>query len=340
MRLLKTVYVTGHRTKLGIQKGALMVRDPDKGSQRVPLKAIEGIVLTGNAQISTQALAACTAKSIRVAAIGRNGRLRFSVGGPVGGNVHLRVAQVRAADDPVHCSALARAFVAGKLRNSRSVLQRWGWDARDQSRWTLQQAVEYLGTRLRGLETSTDLNRIRGIEGDAARRYFQGIRAAIWGRGQVFSIRTRRPPRDPVNALLSFAYGLLLAEVVGALDSVGLDPQIGFLHGIRPGRPSLALDLMEEFRPSLADRFVISAVRRSQFRDTDFTATPGGGVYLSDDGRAKFLKMHEERRDEEVDHKVLGRSLPIASLPVVQSTILARHLRGDIPEYLPYVMAR
>lgn len=340
MRILKTLYLNGHRSRVTLQKDALLIQDPDTGTRRVPLAALDSIVLLGNGQLTTQVMATCQQRGIRVAALSRSGRLRFTLGGPVSGNVHLRVAQLRASDDPGMAAKIARNCLAGKLQNSYRLLKRWQWDAPEQARWALQQSAELIDLRVQALGQCEDLNRLRGIEGDAARRYFQGMRAALWRTGLTFDSRSRRPPRDAVNALLSYAYGLLVGEIVGALEAVGLDPQIGYLHGVRSGRPALALDLVEELRAPVVDRFVVSAARRRQFGDDDFTFTPGGACFLSDVGRRRFLDLYEERRDRDVVHPFLARPVPLAMLPQVQATLMARHLRGDLPAYAPFLMAR
>jgi CRISP-associated protein Cas1 len=338
MRLAKTLYVNGHRTKIGLQKGALILSDPDKGKSRVPITAIDGLILLGNSQMTTQAFAECISRGVRVASLSRGGKLRFTVGGPTSGNVYLRISQMRASESTEHSLDIARACVGGKVLNARKLVQRWSWDSPREVKWTFTETVEILTDRIHEIGSASSMDRLRGLEGDAARRYFQAMRAALWQTGWVFGTRTRRPPRDPVNSLLSFTYALLISETVGALESVGLDPQIGFLHGIRPGRPSLALDLVEEFRPSVADRMVVGALRRRQFDDSDFVYTPGGACYLSDQGRSRLLRMWETRRDEDIEHPLLARSIPRANLPSIQSTILARHLRGDLPAYAPYLM--
>ena len=338
MRLSKTLYVTGHRTKIALQKDSLIISDPGKGKRRIPLEALDSVVLLGNAQVTTQTMAACTRRGVRIASLSRGGKLRFYVGGPVSGNVYLRLAQLNASQDSEQSLEIARAVVVGKLRNSRSLTQRWLWDARPESRWTLRDCIEALSDRVHAAEDASSLDRLRGIEGDAARRYFKAMRAALWSSGMRFNARTRRPPRDPVNCLLSFTYAMLVTETVGSIEAAGLDPQVGFLHGIRPGCPSLALDLVEELRSSIADRLVVAALRRRQFQEDDFESTPGGACYLSGRGRSKLLKLWEARRDEEIQHRLLARNIPRASLPSIQATILARHLRGDLPTYVPYLV--
>lgn len=248
MRLLSCLYVLEHGARISTRQGSLIVMNRDGRRSRVPMEALEAVVLLGNAQITTEAMAACVRRNIRVAALRRNGNVRFIVGGPTGGNVHLRLAQCRAADDPVRRAAISRWIVAGKLQNYRRLLQRWGWDAVGLERRHLSDLHDRIGDRIGRLAGVDDGDRIRGIEGDATRVYFKGLAHHLDACGGRFRFagRVRRPPRDPTNAILSFVYGLLLSEVTGGIETAGLDPQIGFLHGARPGRPSLGLDLLEE----------------------------------------------------------------------------------------------
>ena len=284
MRYLNTLYVRNHRARIRHRRGSLLLASPD-GNQRVPLEAIDGVVLLGNAQMTTQALEACVRRGVRVAALRQGGSVRFVVGPATGGNVHLRAAQYRAISDEVHSLELSKAIVAAKLQTSRKVVDRWARDEKDPL------AAEQLKSRARALlarvarvaEAHTP-NHVRGVEGDAARLYFGAVRRALARCDFEFSRRTRRPPRDPVNALLSFCYGLLLTEFIGASEAVGLDYQMGFFHRPRSGRPSLALDLAEELRP-VTDRFVVSLLRRNQLGPQSFVDMPGGAVYLSDEGR-------------------------------------------------------
>lgn len=340
MRLLSTLFVHDHRARVGLQKHALVVSNGEVKT-RIPLETLDGVVLLGGGQVTCEAIAACVERGVRLAALRRNGKLRFAVGGPVSGNVHLRVAQVQAATDPRHVIALARWFVAGKLQNYRRLLAIWASDATPGDRAYLRRQEAAIATRLDALANADDGDRIRGIEGDATRRYFKGLATQIasTGSGLYFAGRSRRPPRDPVNALLSFLYGLVLTELIGALDAVGLDPQVGFLHGVRSGRPSLALDLLEEFRPAVADRLAVRLIGRRQIRGEHFQITPGGGCLLTDEGRRAVLGAYEAFKDAEVPHLLLDRMVPRWSLPMLQATLLARHLRGDIQAYPPFVLA-
>ena len=337
MRHLSTAYVRNHRARVQHRRGALIVTSP-QGSQRIPLEAVDALIVLGGAQLTTQALDACVRRGVRVAALGMSGALRFAVSGPTNGNVHLRIALFRAAMDDAHALALAKATVAAKLQNSRTVVRRWSRDAKDpevgEQLATRSEAIRARIARLPVVDTS---DQVRGIEGDAARIYFRALAKAVASCELGFSARTRRPPRDPVNALLGFCYGLLVTECVGALESVGLDYQMGFFHRPRSGRPSLALDLAEELR-ALTDRFVVSFVRRRQIGTDGFVHMPGGAVYLSDEGRTTLIKAWEEHKEVEIQHQLLRRPVGRWALPSVQATLLARHLRGDLPNYAPFVL--
>lgn len=339
MQVLNTLYITSHRSRVSLERQTLMVTDPELGKQRVPLSTLEGIVLLGAAQVSTQVMAECVRRQIRLVSMQRNGRVRFVVGGPTRGNIHLRVAQYRKFDDPNAAAALARMFVMGKLQNCRRMLKRWSWDAEENIGWTIEGCRETIDRRLQSLPGVENGDRIRGIEGESSRQYFKGMRAALWRSGYEFSERNRRPPRDPVNALLSFTYGIVLGEVVGSLEAVGLDPQLGFLHGLRAGRPSLGLDLVEELRPAIADRFSIGLLRRRMISESHFEYRMGGACFLTDTGRKYVLQQYEKYRAIEVPHILLQRRVPRSNIATIQATLLARHLRGDIPEYPPYLMA-
>ncbi len=341
MRLLNTLYVTEHQTRVTCDHRSLVVSHEAIGRSRVPLEALEAVVLLGHAQVTSQALAACAKRRIRVASIQSNGKLRFVVGGAVGGNVHLRLAQYRAAENRERCVEVARWIVAGKLQNARAMLRRWAGDAHSgHLRRRLNRFESAIGERASGVADVSSGDTIRGFEGEGARIYFLGMRHHLRASecAMPFETRTRRPPRDAVNAALSFAYGLLLSEVVGAIEAVGLDPQVGFLHGVRSGRPSLALDLLEELRPSVADRFVVGLLTRQMVGEMDFVTRMGGACYLSDGARRKFLDAWEGFKAAETRHRILNRLVPRGSLPLIQAIVLARHLRGDLPAYPPYVM--
>ena len=314
-----------------------MVSSPD-GRQKIPLEAVDAVVLLGGGQITSQALALCVKRDVRVAALGRGGAVRFTVGGPTGGNVHLRMALYQAVADAETSLDLARLTVAAKLQNSAHVLARWARDAAD-GKLASELAGRSVDVRRRVLRLpdAESPDHVRGIEGDAARIYFRALSRVLEGTDLPYSSRSRRPPRDPVNAMLSFCYGLVLTECIGAAESVGLDCQMGFFHRPRSGRPSLALDLAEELRP-LTDRFVVSLIRRRQVSPSSFTRVLGNAVYLGEEGRSALLGLWEKHKETEIPHRILARRVGRWALPTIQATLLARYLRGDIPAYPPFVM--
>ena len=337
MRYLSTLYVRNHRARVQHRRGSLTVSSPD-GNQRVPLEAIDALVVLGGAQVTMQALDACVRRGVRVAALQRSGAVRFLVSGATNGNIHLRTALFEAVTDEARSLKLSRTIVAAKLQNSHRVVGRWSRDERDKvERHQLVDRSEQIRQRIARLVDAVTGDHIRGIEGDAARIYFRAVEQVVARAKLRFSSRSRRPPRDPVNAMLSFCYGLLVTEMCGALESVGLDCQMGFFHRPRAGRPSLALDLAEELR-ALTDRFVVSLVRRRQIGPSDFDCTPGGGVYLSDDARTALIEAWEDHKETEIPHRILGRPVGRWAIPSVQATLLARHLRGDLAVYPPFVL--
>ena len=338
MRYLSTLYVRSHRARIGYRRGSLIVSRPE-GKQRVPLEGIDAVVVLGGAQMTMQAIDACVGRGVRLAVLRRNGAVRFVVNGATGGNVHLRMALFRVVADDCRALAIAKAIVAAKLHNSAKVVGRWSRDDKDVAqRGALANRADQIRLRIPRLEDAPTADHVRGIEGDAARIYFGAMGRAVASTELRFSTRTRRPPRDPINAMLGFCYGMLVTECIGALESVGLDFQMGFFHRPRSGRPSLALDLAEEMR-ALTDRFVVSLVRRRQVSQDSFQTVPGGAVYLTEDGRDLLINAWEEHKETEVSHRILGQSIGRWALPSVQATLLARHLRGDLPAYPPFVLA-
>ncbi|MCY3981584.1 MAG: CRISPR-associated endonuclease Cas1 [Roseovarius sp.] len=338
MRHLSTAYIRDHAARISHRRGSLHV-NLSESMHRIPLESIDALILMGGAQITTQALDACVRRGVRVAALRSNGAVRFVVSGPTSGNVHLRLAQHRAASDCNQALEISKTIVAAKLQSSRKVLERWSRDAKDdaQAEWLAARAGR-IGQRVMQLGHASTGDKVRGIEGDAARIHFGALGKVIEPGEFAFSARSRRPPRDPVNAMLGFCYAMLVTECIGAAESVGLDYQIGFLHRPRSGRPSLALDLAEELR-AVTDRFVVSSVRRRQVSPDDFVSTPGGGVYLSDDGRKRLIARWEEHKEASLQHQLLGKRVGRWAVPSIQATLLARHLRADLPAYPPFVLS-
>lgn len=339
MQLERTLYITSHRAKLSMRKRNLLVDDPDAdGPVRVPIETIDAVVLTGAAQVTHQAMSACTKRGVAITALNRSGRVKFRVRGGTIGNVQLRLAQFDAWTDETVRVEVARSVLAAKLQNSYRLVRRWSRDLREPRRGSVVDRAELIRDRLQRMRTASSRAEMLGIEGDAARAYFRVLAMVLADTDTPFRGRSRRPPLDVPNSLLSFVYGLLTSELVGACEAVGLDPQIGLLHDHRPGRPALAVDLLEEFRAPFADRLVVSALRRRQLGPHDCERLPGGMVRLTDDGRRRLLSLFDEARAVEHHHPVLGRHVPRWSLPHVQASLMARFVRGDVPAYAPFVM--
>jgi CRISP-associated protein Cas1 len=306
----------------------------------IPIHHLESICVFGPSTISPPALDLCWEHGVAVNYLNEFGRLHARLTGVADTSVTLRRTQFRAADDENKCAAIARQIVAGKVQSSRNSLlraAREGPSEEDQCR--LSETAGALARQIRELENATTLDAIRGAEGMASHRYFSVFSLMLKQQREVFAfkLRSRRPPRDRINCLISFLYALVRHDCVAALTSAGLDPFVGFLHVDRPNRPSLALDLMEEFRPWLADRLAITLINRQQIGPEDFREREGGAVEFTDKGRKRVITAYQERKQENLNHPLLEQNLRIAQLPFVQARILARQLRGDIPAYVPLV---
>ncbi|MEU6830487.1 type I-C CRISPR-associated endonuclease Cas1c [Nocardia beijingensis] len=335
--LLKTLYVTTPGTSLHLDGDALRVYHPDKpGRHLLPLIRLDHIVAFNGVTITDDLMHRCAADARGVTWLTRNGKFLARVSGPLTGNPHLRIQQVHAHHNPDLRSAIARSMVAGKLHNYRQLLLRSARDLTGDRQTTLRAIADRHGTSLITLRDAATLDEIRGIEGRAARDYFQAMPTLVPGAKVG---RNKRPATDPVNCLLSFGYGMLRAAVHGALEQVGLDPHIGYLHGISPAKPALALDLMEEFRPLLVDRLVLTLLNRTQIKPTYMQQLPGGQIHLTDEGRKFFLEQWSTARERTWPHAYLDREIPAALLPLVQARLLARHLRGDTDTYIPWTVS-
>jgi CRISPR-associated protein Cas1 len=339
--LLNTLYVTTPDAYLRLEGETVCVMVEKEKRLQVPLHHLGGFVCFGHTMMSPALLSRCAEEGRSVVWLDRIGRFGARLEGPVSGNILLRQAQHKTADDADQSLDLARSFIAGKLRNSRQVLLRSARDAKDEEDQTkLGDAAQRIGHILEKLANASNHDAVRGYEGDAARLYFGALNLAIRPQarnGFAFDTRSRRPPRDPINALLSFLYAVLLNDCRSALETVGLDPQLGYLHSIRPGRPALALDLMEEFRSVIADRLVLTLVNRRQIQESDFDHRDGGAVMLNDAGRKTVITAYQERKQESLKHPLLEEPIPIGLLPHIQARLLARVLRGDTEGYLPYL---
>jgi CRISP-associated protein Cas1 len=339
-RLLNTVYVTSEGAGLRKDGENLVVSIDETERARVPFHLLASIVVFGGHYLSPPLIQSCAAAGIAIVLLDRVGRFQARIEGPVSGNVLLRRAQYRMSDTP---DEIVRGFVLGKIANQRTVLMRalrdHGEEAVPEQRGAVAAAVERLAQILRRAALASEgVDALRGAEGEAAAVYFGVFDALIRAPDAElrFRGRSRRPPLDPINALLSFLYTLLTHDCRSAAESVGLDPAVGFLHRDRPGRPSLALDLMEELRPALADRLALSLVNRRQLRAGDFETRDSGAVFLTDGGRRTVLAAWQERKKEERQHPFLEESAPLGLVPYLQAQLLARHLRGDIDAYPPW----
>jgi CRISPR-associated protein Cas1 len=338
--LLNTLYVQTQGAVLHLDHDAVRITVESETRLRLPLLRLSGVVVFGRVTVTPFFIQRCAEDGRNLVWLTRNGRFVARVEGKARGNVLLRRAQHLALSDTKRALRIARQIVAAKLQNSRQLLLRGAREASTtQAQQALSEAAEHLAQAITRLPTCRTLDELRGVEGDAARSYFGVFGYHIRADAASFEMdgRSRRPPRDRVNALLSFLYALLRAECSAALESVGLDPQVGFLHALRPGRPALALDLMEEFRPTIADRLALTLINRKQLKADDFELLPGGAVHLSDAGRRAVLEAYQKRKEEEVSHRVLEQRLPIGLVPYIQARLLARHLRGDLDDYPPFL---
>ena len=339
-KLLNVLYVTSPDSYLARDGENVLVLVGEETRGRVPIHNLEGIVHFGYTGASPALMALCVEHGVALTFCTEHGRFLARVTGPVNGNVLLRRRQYRLADDESACVQISRAVVVGKIANGRTVLQRALRDYPERMAGTGVAATVKQLARIGGsVPESMSLDGLRGLEGEAAQVYFGVLDHLILDQKQAFymRLRSRRPPRDPFNALLSFLYMLLAHDVAAALETVGLDPAVGFMHRDRPGRASLALDIMEELRPYLADRLALSLVNRKQVSSSGFTSRESGAVYMNDATRKTVIQAWQERKREPVTHIFLNEKLESGLLPYAQALLLARHVRGDIDGYPPFI---
>lgn len=342
-RQLNTLYVTTEGAWLHKDGANIVMEVEQKERARLPVHMLESLVCFGRVLVSPPLMGYCAEQGICTSFFTPNGRFLARVEGPVSGNVLLRRQQYRASDHPELCAAIVRNVLLGKLHNQRAVLGRALRDHGDKLQTEDEAALTHAHRRLdriaEKLMPETDLNLLRGYEGEAAQAYFGVFDHLIRVNSPAmrFKGRSRRPPRDAVNALLSFLYTLVTHDCRSALESVGLDPAAGFLHRDRPGRPSLALDLLEEFRPLLADRLALSLINRKQVGERDFQYMDNGAVLLTEAARKTVLTAYQERKREELRHVFIEEKVAIGLFPFIQAQLLARHLRGDLDAYPPFL---
>ena len=340
-QLLNTLYVMTQGAYLTLDHETLKVEVDGKVQLQVPLHHIGSIVIMGNVMITPFLLGKCADDGRSVAILDRNGQFKCRMVGKSSGNVLLRQAQYECVRDPKRATTIARNIVAGKIKNSREVLLRGARETENQiEAESLKRAAEILAGALMRLKDADDADAVRGFEGESANAYF-GVFDLMVKEGERTSFkmngRSRRPPLDPMNGVLSFLYTLVLHDCISAVEGVGLDSQMGFLHALRPGRPSLGLDLMEEFRSLLADRLALTLINRKQIAAKDFEVRPGGATYLNDDGRKTVIVAYQKRKQDEYHHPILEEKVPFGLLPHVQARLLSRHLRGDLEAYTPFL---
>jgi len=338
-KLLNTLYVSSQGSYLSKEGETVVVERERQKVLQIPIHTISGIICFGNVLCSPFLLGFCAERDVAVSFLSEHGRFLASVRGPISGNVLLRRQQYRMADDEQTTRGIAANVVSGKLANCRIVLNR---TVRDHSAKVdaeaLKEASEKIGRIIERIPRTTGTDEVRGLEGQAAAEYFRVFDHLIVDQKQdfKFSERSRRPPLDEVNALLSFVYTLLAHDVRSALETVGLDPAVGFLHRDRPGRPGLALDIMEEFRPVIADRLVLSLINRKQLVKKGFTKAASGAVTMDDDTRKTILTEYQNRKQDEVLHPYIEETVPIGLLFFIQANLMARFIRGDIDGYPPF----
>jgi len=341
MQLLNTLYVTLPDSHLRLDNDTLRLLVGDETRLRVPLHHLGAVVCFGPVSVSVPLMHRLADDGIALVLLDASGRFKARLEGATSGNVLLRRAQHTNSQDEAFALKLGRRIVAGKLRNQRHVLLRGAREAKSEGEaGQLGRGADDLAAALRGLPLAETLDQVRGIEGDAARRYFERMTLLVRPDARAdfrMDGRSRRPPRDRFNALLSFLYAMWMNDCRSAIEAAGLDPQLGFLHAVRPGRAALALDLMEEFRP-LADRLALTLINRGQVSARDFVEREGGAVLLEGDARKAVVIAFQERKKEELSHPLFAQALALGLVPLVQARLLARSIRGETEGYVPFLL--
>lgn len=339
-KLLNTLFITTPDIYLSLQGETVVVTHEETQLGRFPLHNFEAICTFGYAGASPKLMHACADKNINLTFLSRSGKFLARVIGESKGNVILRKTQYRLSDSEIESAKIARNFIFSKISNQKWILERM---ARDYPLRVdvpnFKQVSSNLTVTMKEILVTEDLERLRGLEGQAATAYFKLFDQMILQQKDIFYFknRNRRPPTDKVNALLSLAYTLLASDVTAALETVGLDAYVGFLHRDRPGRASLALDVMEELRGVMADRFVLKMINKKIMQTSDFVQKENGAVLLTEDGRRKFIKSWQERKQESLTHPYLNEKINWGLVPHAQAMLLARHIRGDLEEYPPFL---
>ncbi|MHB8338241.1 MAG: type I-C CRISPR-associated endonuclease Cas1c [Ignavibacteriaceae bacterium] len=337
---MNTLYITSDDAYVRKERETFIVEVNHEKVFQAPTHSIENIVCFGFKPLTPALMAYCAENSVGISYLSETGKFLARVYGAQQGNVLLRKAQYAMADDEFLSLAIARPIIAAKVSNYRSLLLRHQRNHPDHCSEEVVLAAETMGRRLTNIQQSENLDELRGYEGECATLYFGVLSSLITAQNEdfIFTKRTKRPPLDSANALLSFLYAILANDVRSALETVGLDPQVGFLHQLRSGRPSLALDIMEEFRAYLGDRIMLNLINLKQVSKKDFEIRESGEVRMSDEARKAVLNAYQKKKQEEITHPFLGEKMTIGLLPHVQAQLLARYIRGDITEYPPFYL--
>lgn len=339
-KLLNVLYVTTPESYLSKDGENVVVKVDNSEVFRIPIHNLEGIVCFGYIGASPALMELCAARNVGLSFLSEYGRFYARVMGKVSGNVLLRREQYRRADYENESLGIAKNCIIGKVLNCRAVLKRGVRDHNDSiNSPSLKNTVEKLTKKIERIERCTSLDELRGVEGEAAREYFSVLDELILKQKDSFYMheRSRRPPKDNLNAVLSFLYTMLAHDVQSALETVGLDPYVGFLHRDRPGRASLALDLMEELRPYLADRIALTLINRKQINKKGFVHKESGGIIMDPDTKKQVITAWQKRKREEIMHPFLNEKIEIGLIPYAQALLMARFLRGDLEEYPPFL---
>ena len=339
--LLNTIYITQPDMYLSKDGETILIQQKGQTIKQLPIHNIEGIVMMANGTITPQLINMCSENNIHVSFISYTNKFLVNIQNPIQGNVRLRRKQYQISDQKDESVEIARSFLIGKVYNSRCVLQRLLRDhPNSDNKGTVSYAVDRLAIGLKQVQKCNNLKSLLGVEGEAAKNYYSVFNNLITALNSdmIFMGRSRRPPLDEVNAMLSFFYTLLAHDCTAALETVGLDPQVGFYHQERPGRASLALDMMEELRPYLVDRFVVTLINNKQVSKNDFYQKENGAVFLKDEIKKKALQLWQMRKQDLIEHPFLKEKIEIGLIPYSQALLLARFVREDLDGYPPFFM--
>lgn len=337
-KLLNTLYISTPDSYLSREGLNVVVLIKSQEKFRIPIHNIEGIVTLGYMGASPALMKLCAENNVSLSFLSPNGKFIARINGPTKGNVLLRTTQFKLALSPDFTLQLSKLIVSGKIQNYRNILQRFLRDYGSNAE--VEHASHKLLLRRDGSFSAPDMNVLRGIEGEAANAYFGVFNHLVLNTSDefTFSGRNRRPPKDPINAMLSFVYTLLASEVQSALETVGLDPYVGFLHTLRPGRASLALDIMEELRAYMGDRLVLSLINRKQVSAKGFISQGEDGIVMTDDTKKEIISAWQKRKQDIITHPYLNETMPIGLLPYTQAMLLARYFRGDLDNYPIFII--